>query len=458
MQRAVRGCLRRALAARAPRSTYIDTYYARTAVARTTPPRSISDDVSVDVCVIGGGLAGLSAAYGLASRGTRVALLEAAEVGWGASGRNGGFVFAGFPLSMSDIVARVGLDTARSLYALSRQAVFTMRQRAERHRMPGVMPRPGLIEVLRYDSPDEVRRTHEFFTRTLGHERLELWDCARVRSELLTDKYYHALYDPEAFHFHPLNYSLGLMDAARELGAVVLEHSPVARVEEASAHAGRATHRVVTLNGPAVSARHVVFAGGAYMERELQRKLASANLAIATYVVVTKPLDASTLDSAIRTRAAVLDTRRCGDYFRVLPDHRVLWGGRITVSHEEPPNLAATMIGDLCSVFPQLAGKVEADVAWSGLMPYARHKMLQVGRLRDGVWFMQGFGGHGMNTTTMAGELIAAAIAEGDRSYEMLAPFGLEWTGGPFIGPLVTQLGYWWLQLCDRFSEARSKR
>lgn len=184
---------------------------------------------------------------------------------------------------------------------------------------------------------------------------------------------------------------------------------------------------------------------GGYLD-SLHRKLSGAMVPVATYVAVTEPLG-DRLTSAIRAPYAVYDTRFALDYYRPLSDSRLLWGGRVSVRRSDPPDLANLMRGDLLKVYPQLAG-VEMETAWGGLMSYATHKMPQIGEVTPGVWYATGFGGHGMNTTTMAGELVAAAIAENDDRYRLFSAFGLTPTGGP-IGVAAAQLSYWFYGLRD---------
>jgi gamma-glutamylputrescine oxidase len=185
----------------------------------------------------------------------------------------------------------------------------------------------------------------------------------------------------------------------------------------------------------------------------LAPKVDRSVLPIATYVMATAPLGDRLQKAFAGTRAAVYDTRFAFDYYRPLADTRILWGGRISILDRSPAAVARLLRGDLLRVYPQLEG-VGIDFAWSGLMSYARHKMPQVGRLEPGLWYAQGFGGHGLATTIAAGETLAAAIAENDPAWRDYAPFGLPWAGKP-IGFAAAQLTYSWAQLRDAWN-ARS--
>jgi gamma-glutamylputrescine oxidase len=198
-----------------------------------------------------------------------------------------------------------------------------------------------------------------------------------------------------------------------------------------------------------IDARHVVMAGGGYA-RNVYRRVERAVLPIATYVMATEPLGARLAD-AIDCRCAVYDTRFAFDYYRPLPDSRILWGGRISILEREPEAIARLLRRDLLKVYPQLRD-VRIEHAWGGLMSYARHKMPQIGQSPDGVWYAVGFGGHGMAPTTVSGELLAAAIA-GERPVpEAFAAFGLTHTFGA-LGLAAAQLTYTAMQTRDALAD-----
>ncbi|MGI9415640.1 MAG: NAD(P)/FAD-dependent oxidoreductase, partial [Hyphomicrobiales bacterium] len=254
--------------------------------------------------------------------------------------------------------------------------------------------------------------------------------------------------DAQALHIHPLNYAIGLAAGCEAAGVRIFEHTPAMAIE-----ADGAGHRVRT-SGGAVTARHVVLAHSAY-GRGLARALDAAVLPVATYVVASRPAP-ELLAMAITTDAAIADTRRAGDYYRLLPDGRLLWGGRITTQRSEPARLAAMLKRDIVAIYPQLEA-IEIEHAWSGLMAYAVHKMPIIGPLGGGLWTASAFGGHGLNTTAMAGRLIAGAIAEGDDRYRLFERFGPKWAGGA-AGRAATQVAYWSYQARDWLDERKARR
>lgn len=417
---------------------YVDSYYSRTVSPGAARP-ALEGDIETTVCVVGGGLAGLATALGLGERGVDVVLLEARQVGWGASGRNGGFVGSGYSLAPHRLVARVGLQRARELHALTHEAVALVRRRIAHYRMDCGPIIDGALRVSWFNDRDALRRTQDFLADNFD-EPLEFWPRERVREVLHTNRYYDALFSDRKFQFHPLNYSRAMAAAAESRGASIFERSAVIGLDVLGAN-----KTVHTANGRVRSA-HVVIACGGYLDG-LHRRLSAAIVPVATYVIATEPLGKERLRGAIEVPYTISDNRFASDYYRALADTRILWGGRISARRSEPAHLARFMLADLLKVYPQLEG-TRVESAWYGLMSYAVHKMPQIGQLRDGPWYAMGFGGSGMGTTSVAGELIASAIAENDDRYRLFAPFGLTPTGGP-LGVAAAQLTYWAYALRD---------
>ena len=262
-----------------------------------------------------------------------------------------------------------------------------------------------------------------------------------------SERYHDGLYERDALHLHPLNYAIGLAAAATGQGVRIHENSGVMSLVRAGAQWCLRTAQGV------VMADQVVLACGGYLAG-LQPAIDRAILPIATYVMVTEPLGAR-MDECLHTRAAVYDTRFAFDYYRALPDTRLLWGGRISIRNRSPQAVKRLLTQDLLRVFPQLKG-VQVDYAWSGLMSYARHQMPQIGGSDNGLWWAQAFGGHGLAPTCAAGELLASAIAEGDDRWTQFADYGLRSTYRPF-GYLGAQASYWWQQSRDWLQTRREK-
>jgi glycine/D-amino acid oxidase-like deaminating enzyme len=420
--------------------SYIDTYYRRTIVDHPAYP-ALSATHQVDVCVIGGGLAGLSTAFECLQRGLSVALLEQHRIAWGASGRNGGFVTGGYATGHAQIARRAGETGAKALHDLSVEGVRMVRENIDRLDLPRVNPTPGIMRAIRYDDAAglqaEVAEAKRKFGATLHYLSRE-----EVQEKLKSKAYFQGIYSPDAFHFHPLNYALGLGAAIAQRGGKIFEQTSATGITR------KPNGFTVTAGGGSIEAEHVVVCSGGYTGRVVPA-LHRAYLPIATYMLLSEPV--ADIASAINTTAAIADDRRAGDYYRVVDGNRILWGGCITTRTADPANLAEIMRRRIVETYPQLKD-LRVAAAWSGLMSYARHVMPQIGRTKDGLWHATGFGGHGMNTTTIAGRVVAEAIAGESDRIKLYAPFGLDWNGGPF-GRIAVQATYWYLQAMDVWRE-----
>lgn len=428
--------------------SYPHTFYAQTRTADAPRP-ALEGEHEAEVCVVGGGLAGLNTALGLAERGRSVILLEAQSVGFGASGRNGGFVGRGYSQELGTLVKHLGLDHARALYDLTGEAVSRVRRRIDAHAIPCGPNTEGVLVATWTDEADDLHRYIDWMAENFGAQQAFV-PRERVAEEYADSPcYFDAVWNPATFQFHPLNYCLGIARAAEAAGARVFESSPVTALETE-----RPEKLVVTPRGQ-VRCRDLVLACGGYGLGVLP-EVSGAVLPVATYVMATHPIPEDVLSTAIRKKVCIADTRRAGDYYRALPDGRILWGGRMTARTGEPPRLARLMLEDLVRVYPQLREHARFETAWSGTMSYARHRMPQIGRLREGVWYGQAFGGSGMGTTTVAGEILAEGITGESDRYRLFEPFGLDWAGGPF-GRVAAQLIYWQGQAADAMAARRDR-
>lgn len=416
------------------------SYYEATAPSQGFA--ALAGDHEVEVAVVGGGFAGLATARGLQERGVAsVAVIEAEAIGHGASGRNGGFVFGGYSRDAVELLGDLGPGPARELYALTRAAVDRIRTRIETHAIACDRIEGGALLVDWFQSAASLaalRAQAALLRESFGVQ----WDeiaPEQVRGWLASERYGHGLLERDAFHFHPLKYAQGLAAVIAGEGGRVFERSAVRRIERRDGGGW-----CVQGDGGSVRARHVVVAGGGYMQGVLPR-LERARLPIATYVVTTAPL--TDAQCPILSPAAIYDTRFAFDYYRMLADRRLLWGGRISILEREPARIAELLRADIAKVYPQLAD-VKIDFAWGGLMSYARHKMPQIGTLAPGLWFAQSFGGHGVAPTTVAGELLADAISGRAALPAALGRYGLTSVFGK-LGLLGAQAQYSWAELRD---------
>ena len=420
---------------------YVDTYYKRT-LSSDAAYAPLSGRQNAEICIVGGGLAGLTTALELQRLGRSVIVLEAHRVAWGASGRNGGFVSPGWAARGDQVLRKVGADHAEALFRLSMEGVSIVSDAIRDLAITDAYVTQGMLKVSRFDNGNALRALRDEQQARFGRD-LRVLSREEVRAVLLSKKYHQGLLDETSFHFHPLNYARALAREIVRLGGHVYEDSPVV-----SAELGTPEKRLRTPGGE-VKAEIAVFAGGGYTDRVLPA-LRRAFLPIATYVVLSEQAP-ELIASAVRTKAGISDGRRAGDYYRVVDGDRLLWGGRITTRTTDPRDIAAIIRREMVTTYPQLA-PLRIETAWSGLMAYARHLMPLIGPVKPGVWACTGFGGHGMNTTAIGGRVVAEGIAGESDRYQLFAPFGLVWNGGPF-GTAAVQLTYWAYQGMDFLRE-----
>jgi glycine/D-amino acid oxidase-like deaminating enzyme len=405
------------------------TWYEAARVESPERPR-LTVDLDVDVCVVGAGLAGLTAAREIAKRGWSVAVLEANRIGGAASGRNTGFVLPGFAEDIDSMVERIGLDHTKQLWALSERGLAYVKETIEETKMPGVTMVPGWLHVSKTDQGEEIPFLVERM-RWIG-ANVEAWNTEQVREILPSPQYFNAVHYPAAFHINPLNYTLGLAAAAEEAGVRIFEGTPAVSIDVAG------VRKRITVPGGRVRAGHVVLAGNVNLGR-LMPRLAATLLPISTYVLVTEPIP--NLGETIKYVGAVSDTEWADNHYRIVGGDRLQWSGRMTVWEAQPKLFARGLIGDIKRNFPAL-GDVQVANIWCGTLGRAVHRMPQIGEIERGVWVASGFGGHGLNTTAMAGELIARGLVENDETWRLFAPYELVWAGGVF-GRVAAQGLYW---------------
>jgi glycine/D-amino acid oxidase-like deaminating enzyme len=414
---------------------------------RVTSPAysSLNVDLDVDVCVVGGGLAGLTVAREVALRGWSVAVLEAKYIARAASGQNTGFVRPGFDASIEAIIERVGLDRAKQLWALSEQGLHYVREVITNTKMPGVDPIPGWLHISKIDN-DEAQRAHIERLRWLGAD-VQFWPKERVRTTLPNPRYFGAVYYPSAFHIHPLNYALGLAILAERAGVRIFEQTPAVSMDSAGAR-----KRIATPNAR-VRASHIVLAGNVHIG-PLMPRLAATLLPVTTFVLVSQPI--ANLSEVIRYPGAISSGHRADNHCRIVDGDRLQWAGGLRTWQADPLNQQQGLLTDIRRNFPAL-GSVRADHVWSGTMGRTIHRMPQIGEMEEGVWMASGFGGHGLNTTAMAGELIARGIVDGDQTWHLFDPYALVWAGGA-LGRALVQGRYWASRPIERVSGALALR
>jgi glycine/D-amino acid oxidase-like deaminating enzyme len=392
----------------------------------------LSFDLDVDICVVGAGLAGLTVALEAARLGASVAVLEGRHVGWNASGHQLGTVMPGYGLPIGDLIARIGFEDTRELWALSRQGAEYVRANATEELMPGIALSDGALEVSNVDAGDQLISRLQMLGEDFETE-VEGWQVDRVRDQLKTGHYFHGVYYPKAFQIDGRQYVHGLAALARRAGARIFEDTPVVSIDPSGIR-----KRIVTPSAR-LRASHIVLAGNIHLGATL-RRLSETLLPVWRYAAVTAPLG-ERLAEAIAFQGSVIDSDGI-DHFRIVNGDRLMWASPETTWAARPQRFAGSIARRIRTIFPQL-GRVEIAETFGGAVGQTVHGMPQIGQLRRGLWVASGFGRQGLNTSAMAGQLIARSILWGDERWRLFSPFELVWAGGP-TGRVAGQLvGMW---------------
>ncbi|MFI5012339.1 MAG: NAD(P)/FAD-dependent oxidoreductase [Hyphomicrobiales bacterium] len=422
---------------------YPDSHYARTLRERREYA-SLEGDIDVETLVIGGGLAGCATALDLAEHGHEVALVEGKRIGWGASGRNGGFVSDGFPGGYPALLERVGLDQAREFHKLARMGNLLLRERIDRYRIDCGPVQDGALRCNMAGHHESLAEFCEFMAKNFD-THYAYWPRARLREALTTEQYGDAFFNPHTYAVQPLDLTCGLARACAERGGQIFEKT---RAIKLATHGDRKEVRTTTGR---IRADRIVITCGGYVEG-LHKTVTGATVPIATFVMVTEPLG-EVLRKAIRVPYAISDIKLATNYYRALADTRLLWGGRVLAWEQSPQRLARGLKRDMVSFYPDLA-EARVEVAWGGMMPFTRHKLPVIGQVEPDIWYATGFGGLGLALTTTIGRLISAGIREADESWRLFAQFGLPYAGGK-LGKIPAQLIYWRHQLAAKLGYAQ---
>ncbi|MET1160907.1 MAG: FAD-binding oxidoreductase [Pseudoxanthomonas sp.] len=421
------------------KSTYPRSWYAASA-APLPDQQPLQGRVDADVCILGAGYTGLSAALELAEAGYKVVVLEAERVGWGASGRNGGQAIAGFSCGEAKLEALVGFDDARKMFDLSREGLQWLRERIRRHDIRCDWRDGHATVPIKPRQQKETMAAVEDFNTRYDYP-VEWWDRERLREQLASDRYLGALYDPTSGHLLPLEYALGLARAAMSAGVRIFEHSRVTQLV-------RGARPVFKTTQGEVHCEFAILAGNALLQG-IAPELESRIMPVGTYIGATVPLGEERASALIRNDMAVADTNWALDYFRRSRDHRLLFGGRASYSTLPPPNLRGTMTRRMRRVFPQL-GDVEIEYVWGGYIDISLNRAPHFGRLTPNVYFAQGFSGHGLIATGLAGKLVSEAIRGQAERLDLFAKIPhLPFPGGRALRTPMLVAAMAWYKLRD---------
>lgn len=419
---------------------YPASYYAATAAPAPERP-ALGGERRVEVCIVGAGFTGLSAGIELAERGHEVMVLEAAKVGWGASGRNGGQIVNGLNASLETIEGRYGRGTADFVATVVQEGGRIIRERIARYAIACDLRDGNLFTAFtaRQMRALEAKQT---LWRAHGIDSFELLDGAGVRRHVASDAYAGGMLDRSGGHLHPLNLALGEAAALEGLGGVIHEESPVVRVEDAGGRPVVRTARGV------VRPEVLILAGNAYLG-DVVPEIADRVMPFSTQIMATEPLGERG-QALLPTGVCVEDVRYVLDYYRLSADGRLLWGGGTVYGGTDPADIRAKLVPNMERIFPGLKG-VRVDYAWSGNCAISFSRVPQMGRLGGRTYFAQGYSGHGVVGSHLFGRILGEAV-DGDRArfdvFERV-PW-IPFPGGRRFAVPYSVLGSWWYGLRDR--------
>jgi gamma-glutamylputrescine oxidase len=413
------------------------SYYAAT--ARPAPERApLSGSVNCDVCVVGGGIAGCSSALHLAERGFSVVLVEEHRIGWGASGRSGAQAIHGIAAGQANLERLIGRERAHTVFEVSVEGLALMRQLIARFRIDCDWVDGYMLTAIKPRHERELREELDELRDRLGYPSVRYMPAEEVRATLATGRYVGALYDSNGGHLHPLNYTLGLASAAERAGVRIFEGTRALGFTSAHVHTPRGE----------VRARFLVLCGNVYLGNTAPA-LSSKIMAVGTHIVATEPLGRERAHKLIANNAAVSDMNWVLDYFRRSADHRLLFGGRVSYSGLSALEIPRATRARMLKVFPQLADAA-IEYSWGGYVDITRNRAPHFGRLMPNVYFLQGFSGHGIALTGIAGKLVAEAIAGHAERFDVFARIPhRDFPGGALLRRPALVLGMLYYRLRD---------
>ena len=420
-----------------------NSYY-EASVTRPALLPALQETIDTDVLVVGAGFAGLSAAIELAQRGYSVVLLEADRVCSGASGRNGGQAIVGYASGQEPFEHQLGRAQSRLAWDMSLQSLGLIDQRIRDFKIDCDWVK-GYLHVA--DSPRKARALEQEISgmaRDYGFEA-ELLTGAEVHRHIRSPIYYASAFDTTSGHLHPLKYGLGLLRAAMALGVRVYERSAVVKLLRGE------TLMASTATG-SVHARFCVLAGNCTLPEygpAVAPEISARIMPVGTYMIGTAPLDAALCCELIPSNAAACDNNFILDYFRFSADNRMLFGGRVSYSTRTPLNLSGLMAQRMATVFPQLQG-VPVEFLWGGFVDISMNRAPDFGRLGSNMYYLQGFSGHGVALTGLAGQLVAQALAGQAERFDLFASLQHHnFPGGPLLRTPSLVLGMLFHRLRD---------
>ena len=421
-------------------TSYPQSYYA--ASANPVPQRpALQSETETDVCIIGAGYTGLSTALFLLENGFKVSIVEAAKVGFGASGRNGGQIVNSYSRDIDVIERTVGPKQAQLMGQMAFEGGRIIRERIAKYDIKCDLKDGGVFAAFTPKQMKHLEAQKKLWER-FGHTQLEIMDAHRIREVVKTENYIGGMLDMSGGHIHPLNLALGEAAAVESLGGVIYEQSPAVRIE-------RGANPVVHTPEGRVKAKFIVVAGNAYLGN-LVPELAAKTMPCGSQVVATEPLSEEVAKSLLPQDYCVEDCNYLLDYFRLTGDRRLIYGGGVVYGAKDPANIEAMIRPMMLKTFPQLKN-VKIDYAWTGNFLLTLSRLPQVGRIGDNIYYSQGCSGHGVTYTHLAGKILAEALrgqAERFDAFGSLPHY--PFPGGRLFRVPFTAMGAWYYSLRDK--------
>lgn len=418
----------------------VPSYYAASANAVPARP-PLQDPVEADVCVIGAGYTGLSTALFLAEAGYKVVVLEAATVGWGASGRNGGQIVNSYSRDLDSIEKQTSANHLQHLASMAFEGGQIIRDRVAQYAIQCDLKDGGVFAAITGQQMRHLE-SQQALWRRFGYDQLELLDSQGIRSVVDTERYVGGALDHRGGHIHPLNLALGEAAALESLGGRIYEHSAVTRVIPGD------PVELITAQG-SVKARFAVVAGNAYLG-DLLPQLASKSMPCGTQVITTEPLSPELAQRLLPQDYCVEDCNYLLDYYRLSGDKRLIYGGGVIYGARDPEDIERIIRPKMLKTFPELA-QVKIEYTWTGNFLLTLSRLPQMGRIGDNIYYSQGCSGHGVTFTHVAGKALALAIqGQAERLDAFASLPHYPFPGGRLFRVPFTAMGALYYSLRDR--------
>lgn len=423
-----------------PKISHTNSYYADSA-NDNRQRKKLNGDINADICIIGAGYTGLSTAIHLAEQGFKVVILEAKRIGFGASGRNGGQIVHSYSRDIDFIKQNFGDETGDEMGAMAFEGGKILKRIVSDYQIDCDLKQGGIFAACNQKQFDSLA-TRKNLWESYGHQSLEILDECTIKSHVNSERFVGGLLDKSAGHFHPLNLALGEAIAFEKLGGVIFEGSEVEQVIKGN------KVKLITAFG-SVTSDYVVVAGNAYLDGLLPQ-LESKAIPCGTQVIATEPLSIEQQKIILPSDHCIEDCNYMLDYFRLSADGRLLYGGGVTYGARESKKIESTIVPNMLKTFPQLKG-CKVDYAWTGNFFLTLMRLPQFGRIKHNVYYAQGYSGHGVTASHLAGKLISDAITGQAKKFDVLASLPqYPFPGGKHLRVPYTAVGAWFYHLKDK--------